>query len=117
MELNFDSPRKDPVFKSYWDRFIEDVKHRQNLKPSHLWQLTVLCDLCVEYDELREIISLTGRTRSNGGGRNGTQNVLVPEVLQLNRVVAEIRNYSKLLGLSLFDDKKIKEDEEPNEFA
>ena len=116
-ELNIESPRKEPSFKRYWDNFIGDIKDRPNLKPSHLWQLQVLCDLCVEYDDLREIIALTGRTVSNGGGRNGAQLSLTPEVGQMNKVLIEIRNYSKILGLILVQDKKVRTEEEENEFA
>lgn len=115
-ELNMESPRKEPSFKRYWDNFIGDIKDRPNLKPSHLWQLQVLCDLCVEYDDLREIISLTGRTVSNGGGRNGNVSHIVPEVLQLNKVLIEIRNYSRMLDLVLVKDTKTKAEEEDNEF-
>jgi hypothetical protein len=115
-ELNYESPRNNPSFKRYWDNFVGDIKDRPNIKPSHLWQLTVLCDLCVEYDDLREIIALTGRTVSNGGGRNGDISRLTPEVVQLNKVLSEIRNYSRMLGLILVEDKKTKSDEEENEF-
>jgi hypothetical protein len=39
-----------------------------------------------------------------------------PEVAQLNRVVTEIRNYSKILGLVLAKDTTTTKEEEPNEF-
>jgi len=116
-DLDLTSPRGDKTFTLYWNRFIGDIKDRPNLKPSHLWQLQVLCDLCVEYDELREIISLTGRTYSNGAGRNGDQLKLTPEVVQLNKVIGEIRHYSNMLDLVLYEDKKVKEEEDTNEFA
>jgi Phage terminase, small subunit len=116
-DLNLESPRKEPSFRRYWDNFIGDIKDRPNLKPSHLWQLQVLCDLCVEYDDLREIISITGRTVSNGGGRNGDVLRITPEVSQLNKILIEIRNYSRMLGLILVEDTKTKGEEEENEFA
>lgn len=116
MSLNLDSPRSGEEFKRYWNRFIHDISDRPNLKPSHLWQLQVLCDLCVEYDELREIISLTGRTCDNGGGRNGSIIRPTAEYLMLQKVIVEIRNYSKMLDLVLMPDTKTTKEEEHNEF-
>ena len=116
-DLDLTSPRGDKTFTLYWNRFIGDIKDRPNLKPSHLWQLQVLCDLCVEYDELREIISLTGRTYSNGGGRNGDALRTTPEYLMLQKTVSEIRNYSKMLDLILVPDTKLREEEDTNEFS
>lgn len=114
--LDFTSPKESKSFTLYWDRFIGDIKDRPNLKPSHLWQLQVLCDLCVEYDFLKEIITIIGYSSTNGGGRNGIHSTLNPEVGQYNKVLVEIRNYSKMLDLVLYKDKKIKDEEEDNEF-
>lgn len=112
MELDYTSPRNSKNFTRYWNTFINDIKDRPNLKPSHLYQLQVLCDLCVDYDELRDTIELLGRTYSSGGTRHGDQLKITPEVQQLNKVISEIRNYSKILGLILHNDTKTKEDEE-----
>ena len=114
--MDLSSPRNTKDFKMYWDRFIGDIKDRPNLKPSHLWQLQILCDLCVEYDELREIVSITGRSVSNGGGRNGDTLRPAPEYLMMQKVIVEIRNYAKMLDLILVPDSKTKDEEEENEF-
>jgi len=108
-------PSDKPLFIYYWNMYLEDIKDRDNLKPSHLQQLKVLCDLSVEYDELREILVLQGRTFESEG-RNGFQIKLRPEVAQLNRVVSEIRNYSKILGLVLVKDTTTTKEEEANDF-
>ena len=116
-DLDFRSPRPDsPNFNQYWNMFLPDIKERENLKQSHLQQLKILCDLSVEYDHLQTIIDLEGRTYLSTG-RNGDQIKLRPEIQQINRCVAEIRNYSKHLGLVLFKDTKTNDKEEDNEFA
>lgn len=115
--LKFPSPKPGkPSFNYYWNMFLPDIQDRENLKPSHLQQLRVLCDLSVEYDELQEIIDIEGRTYLSVG-RNGDQLKLRPEVQQMNRTVTEIRNYSKMLGLVLYKDTKTNETEEEDEFA
>jgi hypothetical protein len=116
-ELKYKSPKPDKQsFNYYWGLFLPDVQDRENLKPSHLQQLRILCDLSVEYDELQEIIDIEGRTYVSVG-RNGEQIKLRPEIAQMNRVVSEIRNYSKMLGLVLVKDTKFNDDDKPkNEF-
>ena len=114
-ELIFPSPKPDHAgFTEYWEDFLPDIQDRENLKPSHLQQLRVLCDLYVDYDQLQAIIELEGRTYWSSG-RNGDQLKLRPEVQQMNRVLSEIRNYSKILGMLLFKDTKTNEPEEEDE--
>jgi hypothetical protein len=115
-ENTFQSPKSEKrSFTIYWDSFIEDIKDRENLKPSHLFQLRVLCDLCVEYDELHEILNIEGRTYESIG-RNGKQIKMKPEVGQLSRIITQIKDYSKMLGLVLYKDKKTNDGEDTNEF-
>ena len=114
-ELDYTPPRDTEEFLYYWNIFIVDVKERENLKQSHLLQLRMLCDLWVEHDVLVEEIEENGRTYKSEG-RNGTQIKTAPEVTQLARVVSEIRNYSKMLGILLVKDTKLNEEEDANEF-
>ena len=115
-EKKFKPPRKNKEFVKYWKMFLGDIENRDNLKQSHLYQLQILCDLCIEYDELREAIVLVGRTYDSVG-RNGIQIKIHPNVQQMNRVVSEIRNYSKILGIQLVKDTTTTKDEgESNEF-
>ena len=117
MSLDFSCPKPDHEgFKSYWDEFLPSVKERENLKQPHLRQLRILCDLYVELDELQTIIDLEGRTYVSEG-RNGIQIKIRPEVSEKNRVVSEIRNYSKMLGLILVKDTQFNDKEEKNDFA
>jgi phage terminase small subunit len=116
-DKKFKSPRKEKAFVKYWKMFLGDIENRDNLKHSHLHQLQILCDLCVEYDELKEAITFAGRTYDSVG-RNGTQIKIHPYVQQMNRVVSEIRNYSKILGIQLVKDTTTTKDEgETNDFA
>jgi len=116
-DSEFTPPKKsNKAFVSFWTKFIEDVRHRDNLKPTHLHHLSILCDLCVEYDELLDSLDLEGRTYESVG-RNGRQIKMRPEVDHLKKVTSEIRNYSKMLKLTLMDDKKLNSEEEANDFA
>ncbi len=116
ISISFDCPRpEDATFVKYWDMFLEDVRHRDNIKRSHLVQLEVLCDLMIEYEILKEEIKIHGRVYYSVG-RNGDQCKLRPEVTQLNRVFSEIRNYSRMLGLVLVKDTTSSEKEDVNEF-
>jgi hypothetical protein len=112
----YPSPSNKESFKRYWEMYLPDIKDRENLKRSHLQQLRILCDMSVEYDELCDILDLEGRTYESVG-RNGLQIKLRPEVQQLNKVVTEIRNYSKMLGLILAKDLVSTKEEEENDFA
>lgn len=114
--INFTCPRKeDEKFSRYWEIFVEDIQHRENIKKSHLLQLEVLCDLMLEYDTLKEEIKIYGRVYISVG-RNGEQVKLRPEVTQMNRVVAEIRAYSAMLGLRLVKDTTASSGGTENEF-
>ena len=107
------APKKDKKFIEYWNLYIEDVCGRDNVKPGHLKQLELLCDMYVEYETLSDILIFEGYTYDNHGGRNGDQLKLRPEVQQLNRVRSEIRAYSVMLGLALVKDTaKTKKDSE-----
>jgi hypothetical protein len=98
--------------KVYWDIYYDDVSIRENFKKSHEQQLMILCQLHIEADELRDIVSLVGYTFSTGDGRNGDQEKIRPEVVQLNKVRSDIRGYHKILGLVLYKDVKTNEPEE-----
>lgn len=114
VELDFTPPREASDFRYYWGVFLEDIRHRENLKPSHLLQLKILCDLCVEYEDIRAMLEFTGQTYESNG-RNGKQIKMKPEVAQKDRIVADIRAYCKALGLVLAKDTKSSK-EEDNDF-
>jgi phage terminase small subunit len=115
VKIDLSCPVDNEAIKYYWDMFIADIENRDNLKRSHLYQLRILCDLCVEYDEIKELLTLQGRTYESQG-RNGTQIKLHPEVQQLNKILTEIRSYSRMLGIQLVKDTKTTKEEEDNEF-
>lgn len=100
----FPPPRKNPEFRKTWMSFIDLVIANNNFKEGHLHSLAVLCDLFVEYEELRAFIREHGRTYKSLG-RNGTQFKNYPEVEQLNKVQNQIQAYMKMLGLALKDAK------------
>ena len=116
MLTKYPSPKTKPTFVHYWGIYLPSIVSRENLKPAHLQQLRILCDLSVEYDELQDIIDLEGRTYLSVG-RNGDQIKLRPEVDLLKKIVTEIRSYSKMLGLVLYKDTETNEEKEANEFG
>jgi phage terminase small subunit len=110
------NPKPDHAgFTEYWEETLPAILSRENFKPPHLQHLRVLCDLYVDYDQLQAIIDLEGRTYWSAG-RNGDQLKLRPEVQQMNRVLSDIRNYSKMLGLLLVKDTQTNDDEEEDEY-
>lgn len=101
----FPSPKPwNKTFSKYWNDYIVDISKRENFKRGHLSQLEILCDLHQEYEEISKLVSKIGYSYKSIG-RNGTQFKVRPEVQQLNRLRADIRNYSKTLGLLLSRDK------------
>jgi phage terminase small subunit len=97
-------PKLNPVFRMKWMRFIDNVSSRENFNIAHLDSLEILCDLYVEYADLQKFIRTHGRTYESLG-RNGRQIRFYPEVAQLNKVQAQIKEYSKMLGLLLKKDQ------------
>ena len=115
MNLN-PPPNSSEEFLYYWSLFIDDVASRPNVKQSHLYHLKILCDLCVEYDELKFTVDKVGRTYESTG-RNGVQFKVTPEYQLMGQVVAKIHTYSKMLKLNLMPDTKLtNEEEEESEF-
>ncbi len=96
-------PKNSKVFRRKWREFIENVCDRENFRKGHLSQLEILCDLYVEYEALTKFVRTRGYTYV-AIGRQGKVTKTFPEVLQLNKVLIEIRNYSKILGLVLKKD-------------
>jgi phage terminase small subunit len=95
-------PRKNPVFREKWKRYIDNLAQRENFNDGHLDSLEMLCDLYVDYADLSKFIRKNGRSHKvvtvTGESRR-----LYPEVIQLDKVRSQIQ---KLLGrLDLFPKK------------
>ena len=114
-EGQFKPPQSGKTFVKYWEMFIEDVSQRDNFKRNHLLQLETLCELYEEMSELKADIKVNGYTFLSEG-RNGMQEKIRPEVQQLNRIRAEIRAYSKMLGFLLAKDSLKTGEEEDDEW-
>lgn len=97
-------PKSNRTFVKKWRSLIDTIAGRDNFKDAHLHQLEILCDLFVEYEDLSTFLRKNGYTYE-AFGRQGKAIKPFPEVLQLNRVKTEIRNYSKMLGLIISKDK------------
>jgi hypothetical protein len=96
-------PSKHPVFREKWMNFIDNITRRENFHVSHLENFRILCDMYVEYSELKDFIKENGRTYCSVG-RQGEVWKPYPEVTLLGKVEASIKEYSKMLGLLLKKD-------------
>ena len=106
MSKTFRSPKgKGEIFSKNWNKLIQKVTNRENFHTGHLDHLEILCDLYQEYHDLSQIIKQEGFT-FNSSGRYGDQCRIRPEVNQKNKVLQEIRHYSKILGLNISDEEK-----------
>lgn len=101
---NFPAPKDDVSFQKYWNKFLPKVTSRENFHESHLDQLEILCDLYIDYHNLTQFIKENGYSYMSDG-RYGESYREYREVTIRQKVVSEIRAYSKLLGLVLEKDK------------
>lgn len=97
-------PRKtNKIYVRMWNEFVDGVASRDNFKLAYLNQLSILCDLYVEYDTLLIFIQKNGYSYESES-KSGITLKPYPEVLHFAKVQSEIRNYSKILGLLLVKD-------------
>jgi hypothetical protein len=108
-------PKKNPLFREKWLRFIDNVTKRDNFNVAHLDSLEILCDLYVEYDDLQAFVRTNGRSYCSIG-RQGEVWKFYPEVAQLNKVQDQIKGYSKMLGLVLKKDHGVESGGEEKEW-
>lgn len=101
-------PKVNSAFKRHWNNLIKDVYDRENFKESHIQNLRILCDLYCEYELLRDIVTEKGYSYEAISDRGGYSLRERPEVKQMNTCVKDIASYSKLLGIVLVKDSKIK---------
>lgn len=106
---------EDKKFTYYWDIFILDITRRANFKRSHLEQLFILCQLYVEFHSLTKKILKEGYTYTTMT-RNGEQQKKTGNVVVRDNILAEIRQYSKLLKLELEKDSEATTAQEESEW-
>lgn len=109
------SPKDNKIFTARWENYVTNIFDRGNFDEGFLFQLEVLCDLYVELDALNIIIAEKGYTYTAKTQYGMTEKVR-PEVGHKTRVLAEIRNYSKMLGLLLSATAKEKPAEEDDDW-
>ena len=103
------------TYDDLWEIFHQDVAARPNFKKGHSLQLDILCKLYLELDHLDGLIKDEGYTYSSEG-RYGLRVALNPNIQQRLKVQAEIRAYSKLLGITLHKDAETNEPKDDNEW-
>lgn len=97
-------PRKNKIFREKWGLFIDNVTSRKNFHLGHLETLRILCDLFVEYEDLKSFLAENGQSYC-AVGRQGEQWKMYPHVQQLNRVKESISVYSRMLDLIVKKDE------------
>jgi len=97
-KLKFPPPKRNPVFRKTWAKFIDSLTGRDSFREAHLATLEVLCDLYVEYQDLEATIRKEGRT-FKAVSRWGELIKMHPAVSQLDKVRANIAKYTKQLDL------------------
>lgn len=112
----FKPPKKDADFVRYWKLYIDNIVERENFKQSHLKTLEILVDMLLEYDELTKFIKDNGYTYVSEG-RNGIQSKPHPEVSIREGKIAKIKDYCKLLDITLMKDKPVEEEDEDDEWS
>ena len=112
---NFPAPKKEAKYVEYWEKLLPKIVERDNFHNSHLDQLSILCDLYVEYSKLSRFIKKKGYTYASDG-RYGIVYREYPEVKLRDNAIKEIRSYSKLLGLVLAKDTSMKESNEQEQW-
>lgn len=101
LKVDLSSPKKeDELFTDYWDIFVLAVSERDNFREDHLNQLSILCDLYVEYDQLQFLLKEEGYTIVSET-KFGVQVKAHPCVNQKIKIVSEIRAYTRMLDLTL----------------
>jgi len=111
----FGAPKKGKIFKKHWDIFLDSITERENFHKSHLKQLEILCQLYVDYHKLTKFVEENGFSFITVGRYGSTSRPHV-ETQLMTKVLAEIRAYSKLLGIILVKDATISEDENESEW-
>lgn len=112
MSKKVKAPVKSPEFKKYWDLFVENVTSRENYQSGHLEQLRILCQLYTEFDKLTEDIIENGHTYETNSERYGSQRKVSPSCTLRDKILMEIRQYSKMLGVILAPDATKNDSEE-----
>lgn len=91
-------PKKDPIFRKYWMKFIDSVTLRKDFRIGHLDTLRILCDLHTQYEDLDNFLRINGRF-FKVVNRFGETRKVYPETVQFEKVIVNIKNYTKMLGL------------------
>ena len=107
---------KNKEFTGYWRKLAENVKDRENYSEHHLKNLEILCMLYVEYDALTLVIQEEGFSYVVFG-RNGEQIKTRPEVTNREKILSEIRQYSRLLGIVLAKDNTTNEGDDDSDWS
>jgi phage terminase small subunit len=108
--------KKNPEFSRYWKKFLPGVAKRENFQEFHLKNLEVLCTLYIEYDNLTQTIQEEGFSYI-AEGRYGVQRKTLPEVTERTKILAEIRQYSRLLGIVLTKDVSQNPNDQENDWT
>lgn len=100
MSIKYKSPIKNKEFNHYWERFIPVISEKDGFDESCLKNVEIICSLYVTFDELSTYLTENSLIIENHT-RYGLQVKPNPALGERAKVVAEIRHYSKLLGMKI----------------
>jgi len=109
--VSIQAPKKDENFRRYWNILIKDVENRDNFKLAHIKQLEVLVDLLLDYDLFTTFLREKGSSYESRT-QYGVTYKKFPEVEMRQKTIASIKDYCKLLGITLTKDMQGKADPE-----
>lgn len=100
----FESPYPDyKEWNHYWSRIVDSID-RDKVKPSHIKQMQLLCDLYIEYDQLSETLEQEGYLVTNITSQGETHKIN-PLYNAKDRTVKSIMQLTKSLGIELYTSK------------
>lgn len=91
-------PRKNPLFRAKWMRYIDTIIDRTGFIPAQLDALEILCNLMVDEDELGSFLRRHGHTYKSIS-RFGETWKMYPEAAHLAKVRMQVNKYMSNLGL------------------
>lgn len=104
-------PKKDKNFKKHWNILIKSIENRDNFNATHLKQLEILVDLIIDYDNFTEFVKTKGNTYECTT-QFGSTHKKYPEVELRQKTITYIKDYCKLLDVTLAKDVTVKENPE-----
>lgn len=108
--MKYKSPKKtNKEFTKYWTELAPIITEKEGFDESCLKNLEILCTLYVVFDKMTKYIEDSDMVVETEG-RYGLQIKPNPVINERQKVLGEIRHFSKLLGMKIGNEAKIPDD-------